>query len=213
MHRIGFLISDGFQIMALAAQSVFEYANMGMSEPFYGMAIYSVDGGDVRSSLGCRSPRTLRGRIAVDTWIVAGVNDPLASPAPAGVVALPAPHQRTRAADRRHLHGRVRAGRSRAARAAPRDDALGVRPRHAAVLSGDPRRGRPDYIVDGPIWTSAGMTAGLDLALAMVEKDLGADAARSVAHKLVMHQRRAGGQSQHSEMLELAPKPIGSRTR
>ncbi|MBN3818047.1 helix-turn-helix domain-containing protein, partial [Paraburkholderia sp. Se-20369] len=62
------------------------------------------------------------------------------------------------------------------------------------------------YIVDGPIWTSAGMTAGLDLALAMVEKDLGAETARSVAHKLVMHQRRAGGQSQHSEMLDLAPK-------
>jgi transcriptional regulator GlxA family with amidase domain len=50
------------------------------------------------------------------------------------------------------------------------------------------------------------MTAGLDLALAMVEKDLGAEAARSVAHKLVMQQRRAGGQSQHSEMLDLAPK-------
>ncbi|QBY55047.1 helix-turn-helix domain-containing protein (plasmid) [Cupriavidus oxalaticus] len=62
------------------------------------------------------------------------------------------------------------------------------------------------YIVDGPIWTSAGMTAGLDLALAMVEKDLGADVARSVAHNLVMHQHRSGGQSQHSEMLELAPK-------
>ncbi len=40
----------------------------------------------------------------------------------------------------------------------------------------------------------------------MVEKDLGADVARSVAHKLVMHQRRSGGQSQHSEMLDLAPK-------
>jgi transcriptional regulator GlxA family with amidase domain len=40
----------------------------------------------------------------------------------------------------------------------------------------------------------------------MVEKDLGAEVARSVAHKLVMHQRRAGGQSQHSEMLDLAPK-------
>jgi len=62
------------------------------------------------------------------------------------------------------------------------------------------------YIVDGPIWTSAGMTAGLDLTLAMVEKDLGADIARSVAHKLVMHQRRSGGQSQHSELLDLAPK-------
>ena len=89
MHRIGFLISDGFQIMALAAQSVFEYANMGMSEPFYAMANYSVDGGDVRSSLGLPvATRALRGRIAVDTWIVAGVNDPLASPAPAGVLAL-----------------------------------------------------------------------------------------------------------------------------
>jgi len=62
------------------------------------------------------------------------------------------------------------------------------------------------YIADGPAWTSAGMTAEMDLALALVEKDLGADIARSVAHRLVMHQRRSGGQSQHSEMLRLAPK-------
>ena len=62
------------------------------------------------------------------------------------------------------------------------------------------------YVIDGSVWTSAGMTAGLDLALAMVEKDLGTDVARSVAHKLVMHQRRSGGQTQHSELLELSPK-------
>ena len=62
------------------------------------------------------------------------------------------------------------------------------------------------YIVDGPVWTSAGMTAEIDLALALVEKDLSAKVARSVAHRLVMHQRRSGGQSQHSEMLRLAPK-------
>jgi transcriptional regulator GlxA family with amidase domain len=62
------------------------------------------------------------------------------------------------------------------------------------------------FIVDGPVWTSAGMTAALDMALGMVEKDLGTEIARSVAHKLVMHQRRSGGQSQHSELLTLAPK-------
>jgi len=62
------------------------------------------------------------------------------------------------------------------------------------------------FIIDGPIWTSAGATAGLDLALAMVEKDLGTEVARSVAKKLVMHHRRAGGQSQHSELLALSPK-------
>jgi transcriptional regulator GlxA family with amidase domain len=62
------------------------------------------------------------------------------------------------------------------------------------------------FIVDGSVWTSAGATSGLDLALAMVEKDLGADVARSTAQKLVMHHRRAGGQSQHSELLILSPK-------
>jgi transcriptional regulator GlxA family with amidase domain len=62
------------------------------------------------------------------------------------------------------------------------------------------------FIVDGPVWTSAGMTAGFDLALAMVEKDLGADVARSVARQLVVYHRRAGGQSQHSTLLELEPK-------
>jgi len=62
------------------------------------------------------------------------------------------------------------------------------------------------FITDGPIWTSAGMTAELDLALGLVEKDLGDDIARSVAHRLVMHQRRSGGQSQHSEILNLAPR-------
>jgi len=62
------------------------------------------------------------------------------------------------------------------------------------------------FIHDGPVWTSAGMSAALDLALAMVEADLGEEIARKVAHQLVMPQRRAGGQSQHSELLELAPK-------
>jgi transcriptional regulator GlxA family with amidase domain len=50
------------------------------------------------------------------------------------------------------------------------------------------------------------MTAGIDLALAMVEKDLGADVARAVARKLVVYHRRAGGQSQFSALLELEPK-------
>jgi hypothetical protein len=45
------------------------------------------------------------------------------------------------------------------------------------------------FIIDGPIWTSAGMTAGIDLALAMVEKDLGTEVARSVAKKLVVYHR------------------------
>ena len=62
------------------------------------------------------------------------------------------------------------------------------------------------FIVDGTVWTSAGMTASIDLALAIVEKDHGQDVARSVARKLVVYHRRAGGQSQFSALLELDPK-------
>lgn len=62
------------------------------------------------------------------------------------------------------------------------------------------------FIIDGNVWTSAGMSAGVDLALGMIEKDFGADLSRGVARLLVVHHRRAGGQSQHSALLELDPK-------
>lgn len=207
MHRIGFLLSDGFQIMALASQSVFEYANMVAGEPFYVMDNFSVTGGEVRSSLGLAvGTRSLRGKAEVDTWIVAGVNDPLSAPAPDKVLAF----LRKRGQRARRIAGictgafvLAEAGLL-AQRRATTHWAYGreMQKRFPEIRVEEDRI----YIVDGPIWTSAGMTAGLDLALAMVEKDLGAEAARSVAHKLVMHQRRAGGQSQHSEMLDLAPK-------
>jgi transcriptional regulator GlxA family with amidase domain len=62
------------------------------------------------------------------------------------------------------------------------------------------------FIIDGSIWTSAGMSAGIDLALGMIEKDFGAELARSVAQSLVVYHRRAGGQSQHSALLEIDGK-------
>lgn len=56
----------------------------------------------------------------------------------------------------------------------------------------------PIFIRDGRLWTSAGVTAGMDLALALVEDDLGRDVAHKVAQELVMFLRRPGGQSQFS---------------
>jgi transcriptional regulator GlxA family with amidase domain len=62
------------------------------------------------------------------------------------------------------------------------------------------------FINDGPIWTSAGMTAGIDLILALIDNDLGPDAVKMIARLLVMHQRRLGGQRQHSALLDMTPK-------
>jgi hypothetical protein len=62
------------------------------------------------------------------------------------------------------------------------------------------------FIADGSVWTSAGMTAGIDMALGLVERDLGRDVAHSTAKMMVVHHRRAGRQSQHSAMFELDAK-------
>jgi transcriptional regulator GlxA family with amidase domain len=55
----------------------------------------------------------------------------------------------------------------------------------------------------GEVWTSAGITAGIDLALAMIAEDVGEDIARRTAQHLVVYRRRPGGQSQFSALLEL----------
>jgi transcriptional regulator GlxA family with amidase domain len=61
----------------------------------------------------------------------------------------------------------------------------------------------PIYIRDGSTYTTAGVTAGMDLALALVEEDLGAPMALKVAREMVLYLRRAGGQSQFSTALSL----------
>jgi transcriptional regulator GlxA family with amidase domain len=71
---------------------------------------------------------------------------------------------------------------------------------------------QPIFIRDGPVWTSAGVTAGMDLALALVEEDLGREVALSIARHLVLFLRRPGNQSQFSATLAShAPERAGLR--
>ncbi len=60
------------------------------------------------------------------------------------------------------------------------------------------------HVVDGTVWTSAGVTAGIDMALAMLEADLGRPVATAVARHLVVFARRPGGQAQFSSAWEFA---------
>ena len=206
MHRIGYVLPEGFQVMALATQAVFEFANVVMHQPVYAVENYALNGA-VRASVGVTvNARSLTARSSADTWLVAGVVSPTSmplSPELPRLVGKIAGRARRIAglctgafvlADAGLLDGR------RATTHWAWTQALQQRHPQAQVEADR------IYIADQSVWTSAGMTAELDLALALVEEDLGAEVARSVAHQLVMHQRRSGGQSQHSEMLKLAPK-------
>ena len=63
------------------------------------------------------------------------------------------------------------------------------------------------FIREDDLWTSAGITAGIDLALAMIEEDCGIEISKAIARDLVVYHRRSGGQSQFSTMLDLEPRP------
>ncbi|HEY2527181.1 MAG TPA: GlxA family transcriptional regulator [Xanthobacteraceae bacterium] len=62
------------------------------------------------------------------------------------------------------------------------------------------------FVHDRGVWTSAGMTAGIDMILALIEDDLGRDISRAVARLLVVYYRRPGGQYQYSSLLDLEPE-------
>lgn len=65
------------------------------------------------------------------------------------------------------------------------------------------------YVRDGNVWTSAGVTSGMDLALALVREDLGEDVALAIARQLILFVMRPGGQSQFSAHLSPAAYPRG----
>ncbi|MGE7991733.1 GlxA family transcriptional regulator [Pseudomonas sp. NPDC089554] len=206
MHRVGYLVTEGFQVMSLASQAVFEYANVAAGELVYRIQNYSQEGGMVRSSLGMPIETLPLGAPSLaDSWMVAGTVSPLEPASPQVLESV-----RGFVASARRTAG-ICTGAFVLAQAGVLDKRRATTHWiHARDMQSLYPKIEVDedriFIVDGPVWTSAGMTAGIDMALGMVEEDLGADVARSVARKLVMPQRRSGGQSQHSELLTLSPK-------
>ncbi|MBD9388606.1 GlxA family transcriptional regulator [Agrobacterium sp. AGB01] len=199
------VLTPGFQFLALGVQAAFELANVLQGQDYYTLSISSVGGGPVISSSGFAVPTTRLDEVgAVDTLLLL-----------AGLVPPPQQDKVTLAT----LRSMAREAR-RVAGLCTGSFLLGqmglLEGRRATThwsYAREMRESFPNvrveddriFINEGPIWTSAGLTAGLDLAVALIEKDLGRDVASAIARRLVMHHRRAGGQSQHSELLELAP--------
>ncbi|MBA8878350.1 GlxA family transcriptional regulator [Phyllobacterium myrsinacearum] len=204
MQRIGFVVFPDFQMMSLTAASVFEFANIAAGEAIYDVHLLSETGGVIRNSIGLAMQTEPFDDSAFDTLIVGGGTG--IAPTTPGLIAF-----MQRGMTRARRVASICTGAFVLAEAGILD---GRRATTHWLYARDLRSAFPSikveedriFIVDGAVWTSAGMSAGLDLALAMVEKDLGIDIARNVAKSLVIYHRRAGGQSQFSTLLELEPK-------
>jgi transcriptional regulator GlxA family with amidase domain len=204
MQRVGFIVLPGFQMMSVAALSIFEFANREIGEPVYNVHLLSETGGSIHSSIGISVATERFDDRNFDTLMVGG-SAVVGSLTPGVIKFLRKALQRTRrvASTCTGAFVLAEAGLLDGRRATTHwHRARELQTRFPKVKVEEDRI----FIVDGPVWTSAGMTAGIDLALAMIEKDLGADVARAVARQLVVYHRRAGGQSQFSALLELEPK-------
>jgi transcriptional regulator GlxA family with amidase domain len=204
MQRIGFIVFPGFQVMSFAAISVFECANREVGEPVYDVRLLSETGGFIRTSVGLSVAAEPFDDSKFDTLIVGGAA--VIGPVPPGLIEFVRQalgRCRRLAATCTGAFVLAEAGLLDGRRATTHwAHARALQARFPKVKVEEDRI----FIVDGSVWTSAGMTAGIDLALAMVEQDLGAEVARAVARKLVVYHRRAGGQSQFSALLKLGPK-------
>lgn len=189
----------------------FEFANMVAGEPVYRIQNYSVLGGTIRSSLGMHiDTLALDDPGLADSWMITGTLTPLTPPAAEVLSSVQGFAQSSR-----RIAG-ICTGAFVLAQAGVLDNrraithwayAKTLQSMHPGIEVEEDRI----FIVDGPVWTSAGMTAGLDMAVGMVEKDLGTELAKSVAHKLVMHQRRSGGQFSTLSCLLWRPSLIAFR--
>jgi len=206
MHRVGFIVPQGFQLMSLAALTAFEIANLPPTGSRYDVRLLSEHGGPVRSSGGMTVETEAFGDPVFGTVIVGSITALEMAPSDASMIAFV---QEAAKASRRiasicsGAFVLAEAGLLNGRRATMHwAHAVSFRTRFPDVRTEEDRI----YINDGPIWTSAGMTAGIDLILALIDNDLGPDTAKMVARLLVMNQRRLGGQKQHSAFLDMTPK-------
>jgi transcriptional regulator GlxA family with amidase domain len=205
MLRIGYIVVPNFQVMIFGGLTVFEMANRLTKEPHYEIRLISEGGGPVQSSLGYSVMTDCFDEGSFDTVIIGGVIDGVYEPSPGLVDYLKRAVKTTRRV------ASMCTGAFFLAEAGVLDDRRATTHwAHARALQTSyPRINVEEdriFIVDGPVWTSAGMTAGTDLAISMVERDLGVKVARTIAKRMVMFHRRAGGQLQHSTLLDLDAK-------
>jgi transcriptional regulator GlxA family with amidase domain len=207
-HRIAFLVFPQFQLLdAIGPMSVFNAANETAAGA-YATTLLSESGGLVMGSCGVGVDSLALGKAGpeqFDSFFLVGAN---AAPLEAAARLPGLRAWAEKAATRYSRYGSICSGSALLAAWG----LIGAR-RFASHWSAaaEIRARWPDahldaeaiFVEDGPLWTSAGVTTGIDMALAIVERDHGPALAQSIAQRLVLSSRRPGWQSQFSPMLNV----------
>lgn len=206
--EVGFLVFQQFQILDLSGPLAAVHATHKLAgRRCYRTRVFSSEGGPVESSSGLVIHTEPLHAVKLDTLVVVGGGDLPARPElaaeMAGIVRLLAPAARRVGSVCTGAFVLAEAGLLNERNATTHwRDAVALQRRYPRIKVDSDRI----FTRDGPYWTSAGISAGIDFALALIEDDLGIELSRATARELVVYYRRPGGQSQFSTLLELDPE-------
>jgi transcriptional regulator GlxA family with amidase domain len=199
--RIGFVIHPGFQFLEVVGPTAaFEIASRYVADG-YQIEVLAPAEGSVASSSGLELAATSLNAEGLDTIVVSGgqlVWDRLAFHAIVEWLKSVRPRRLASVCSGAFLL--AEAGRLDGRSATTHWESTERFRRAYRDVRLEPDR---IFIRDDDVWTSAGISAGIDLALGLIEDDFGPAVARRTAQQLVVHSRRPGGQSQFSGLLEL----------
>jgi transcriptional regulator GlxA family with amidase domain len=204
-RTIGILIFDDFQLLDVTGPiAAFEMPMRVIQPAPYRLKILALKPGQVRSSSGvCLTAEGLEEAGEIDTLLVSGgwgTRAPANCPITLDFIRGQAERARRVTSVCSGSMILAAAGLLDGRRATSHWGRAHQFPRLYPKVKFEPDR---IYIRDGKFWTSAGITAGIDMALALIAEDLGEPVARRVAQELVVYRRRPGGQSQFSALLEM----------
>jgi transcriptional regulator GlxA family with amidase domain len=207
IRHIALLAFDGMQVLDVTGPAaVFGAANDAPGGPFYRLHIVSAKGGAVASNCGValvtESICDVESQIMDTVLVAGGSREGLAALAQNGAVR----DWMVRASASARRYGSVCSGTFVLAhfglihgkRVATHWEGTALLGKYHPDLRVD---ANALYVEDGRVWTSAGVTTGIDMCLALVARDLGEAAANTIARRLVLYARRPGYQSQFSPML------------
>ncbi|WP_322082344.1 GlxA family transcriptional regulator [Burkholderia sp. BCC1972] len=205
MHRIGFFVCRGYDALDLGGPlSAFNQVATAAGHTPYDLHVISQSGGPIAGNTGVSIETKPAGRRSFDTIVfIGGEIEPMQTAE--NVAAAKKLVART---------ARVASVCTGAFLLAETGSLDGLRAathwRYAALMQSLFPRIKVDgdsiYVVDGRVWTSAGIASGIDLALGLIERDMSAEIARAVSRLLVVPYRRPGGQSQFSAMSQMEPE-------
>lgn len=208
MRTIVFIAFDGFQILDVTGPaSVFAEASEIAGTCHYEIVVASLSGGVVASGSGIEIATANAHEIALDhasTIIVPGASEgPLRKAMASGVIEWVASNNGEAARVCSVCTGAFLLAASGILPVGRITTHWMATDRLSAMFPTLTVDDKALYVRDGRVWTSAGVSTGIDMALALVEEDFGRSLATKVAKKLVLQSRRPGHQSQFSALLEL----------